>query len=158
MRGKTVKNHKSPGRDLKNIFLPNKKYFSVVRGANGNFLAQGLEDLFLTPPPIHIPLFIRVSLGLVLQIFFYSWIHSELFCCIGVLILAFVSWLVNWASLGPKRVSGLMVVLRSPAFLDVLGLRVRWLKLVLGRGWVRLVFPSDFISPVLTAMWYFFMG
>ena len=48
-RGKTVKNYKSLGRDLKKIFLPNKKYFSVVSGGSGNFMNGGLIDFRMFP-------------------------------------------------------------------------------------------------------------
>ena len=48
---KIGKNHKSPGRDLKTQFLPNKKYFSVVSDGNRNFLEGDPENLFLTSPP-----------------------------------------------------------------------------------------------------------
>ena len=41
--GKIEKNHKSLGRDLKKIFLPNKKLYSVVSGAYNNFLRGGLK-------------------------------------------------------------------------------------------------------------------
>ena len=42
--GKIEKKHKSPGRDLKEIFLPNKKPYSMVCGGNSNFLSGGLGD------------------------------------------------------------------------------------------------------------------
>ena len=48
---KIAKNHKSLGRDLKEIFLPNKKHFSLVHDGIRNFLGCGPEDLFLTSPP-----------------------------------------------------------------------------------------------------------
>ena len=41
--GKIDKNHKSLGRDLKEIFLPNKKPYSIICGDN-NFLRRGLGD------------------------------------------------------------------------------------------------------------------
>ena len=49
---KSEKKHKSLGRDLKKIFLPNKKYFSLVSDGIRNFLSGGWENLFLTSPPI----------------------------------------------------------------------------------------------------------
>ena len=52
--GKIEKKHKSPGRDLKNQFLPNKKHFSLVHDGIRNFLGCGPEDLFLTSPPTNI--------------------------------------------------------------------------------------------------------
>ena len=39
--GKIEKKHKSLGRDLKEIFLPNKKLYSMVCGGNSNFLRGG---------------------------------------------------------------------------------------------------------------------
>ena len=48
---KSEKKHKSLGRDLKKIFLPNKKYFSLVSDGIRNFLSGGWENLFLTSPP-----------------------------------------------------------------------------------------------------------
>ena len=48
---KSEKKHKSLGRDLKKIFLPNKKYFSLVSDGIRNFLSGGWENLFLTYPP-----------------------------------------------------------------------------------------------------------
>ena len=39
--GKIEKKHKSLGRDLKEIFLPNKKPYSMVCGGNSNFLSRG---------------------------------------------------------------------------------------------------------------------
>ena len=42
--GKFEKKHKSPGRDLKEIFLPNKKPYSMVCGGNSNFLSRGPGD------------------------------------------------------------------------------------------------------------------
>ena len=45
-RGKTVKNYKSLGRDLKKVFLLYKKYFSMVSGDSGNFINRGLIDFF----------------------------------------------------------------------------------------------------------------
>ena len=36
-----VKKHKSPGRDLKNIFLPNKKHYSLVSEGNDNLFNSG---------------------------------------------------------------------------------------------------------------------
>ena len=47
--GKIAKNHKSLGRDLKEIFLPNKKPYSMVCGGNSNFLARGPGDLKKIP-------------------------------------------------------------------------------------------------------------
>ena len=48
LRGLTVvnspKNDKSAGRDLKKIFLPNKKYYSVISDGIRNFLAGGSVD------------------------------------------------------------------------------------------------------------------
>jgi len=38
---KVQKKHKFLGRDLKKIFLPNKKPYSVVSGAYSNFLRGG---------------------------------------------------------------------------------------------------------------------
>ena len=37
-----VKNDKSAGRDLKKIFLPNKKHYSVISDSIRNFLAGGI--------------------------------------------------------------------------------------------------------------------
>ena len=48
---KSEKKHKSLGRDLKKIFLPNKKYFFLVSDGIRNFLSGGWENLFLTSPP-----------------------------------------------------------------------------------------------------------
>ena len=45
------KNHKSPGRDLKKHFLPNKKHISLVHDGIRNFLGGRFKDLFLTSPP-----------------------------------------------------------------------------------------------------------
>ena len=39
-----VKNDKSAGRDLKKIFLPNKKHYSVVSDGNGNLFSGGQND------------------------------------------------------------------------------------------------------------------
>ena len=41
---KMVKNNKSHGRDLKKIFLPNKKHYSVVSDGNGNLFSSGSVD------------------------------------------------------------------------------------------------------------------
>ena len=41
---KSEKKHKSLGRDLKKIFLPNKKPYSVVSGGYSNFLSGGPND------------------------------------------------------------------------------------------------------------------
>ena len=51
---KIGKNHKSPGRDLKNRFLPNKKHISLDHDGIGNFLGCRFKDLFLTSPPTQI--------------------------------------------------------------------------------------------------------
>ena len=48
-RGKTVKNYKSLGRDLKKTFLLNKKYLSVVSVGSGNFMNQGLIGFWIFP-------------------------------------------------------------------------------------------------------------
>ena len=48
--GKYAKNHKLLGRDLKNSFLPNKKYVSVVSDGNRNFLEGEPENLYLKSP------------------------------------------------------------------------------------------------------------
>jgi len=45
-----VKNDKSAGRDLKKIFLPNKKHYSVVSDGIRKILAGGPTNLFLTSP------------------------------------------------------------------------------------------------------------
>ena len=42
--GKMEKTHKSLGRDLKEICLPNKKPYSMVCGGNSNFLSRGSGD------------------------------------------------------------------------------------------------------------------
>ena len=42
--GKIEKKHKSLGRDLKELFLPNKKPYSMVCGGNSNFLKGGPGD------------------------------------------------------------------------------------------------------------------
>ena len=47
--GKNEKKHKSLGRDLKEIFLPNKKPYSMVCGGNNNFLSRGTGDLKKIP-------------------------------------------------------------------------------------------------------------
>ena len=39
-----AKNDKSAGRDLKKIFLPNKKHYSVVSDGNGNLFSGGPVD------------------------------------------------------------------------------------------------------------------
>ena len=49
---KSGKKHKILGSHLKKIFLPNKKYFSLVSDGIRNFLCRGFENLFLTSPPI----------------------------------------------------------------------------------------------------------
>ena len=51
---KSEKKHKSLGRDLKKIFLPNKKPYSVASGAYSNFLRGGWND-FLEFPFYHLP-------------------------------------------------------------------------------------------------------
>ena len=40
---KNAKNNKSLGRDLKNQFLPNKKWFSMISDGNDNLLRVGLR-------------------------------------------------------------------------------------------------------------------
>ena len=49
LEGKLEKKYKSLGRDLKNIFLPNKKYFYVVSGGSGNFMNGGFIDFWTFP-------------------------------------------------------------------------------------------------------------
>ena len=46
---KSGKKHKILGSHLKKIFLPNKKPYSVVGGANSNFLSRGLKDFLKYP-------------------------------------------------------------------------------------------------------------
>ena len=41
---KLKEKHKSPGRDQKNLFLPNKKHFSLVHDGIRNFLGCVLGD------------------------------------------------------------------------------------------------------------------
>ena len=46
---KLKKKHKNPGWDLKEIFLPNKKPYSMVCGSNSNFLSRGYGDFLKYP-------------------------------------------------------------------------------------------------------------
>ena len=54
---KILKKHKSPNKDQKNLFLPNKKHFSLVHGGLRNFLRCGPGNFskicVLTSPPTY---------------------------------------------------------------------------------------------------------
>ena len=67
-----VKNDKSAGRDLKKIFLPNKKHYSVVSDDNGNLFSCGSVDFpkfsFEHPPTDGNGIFFNSKLILIVSI------------------------------------------------------------------------------------------